>query len=102
MFFSEPPLSDNAILPPEKPSERFETHLVCSMNFPNKEFLYDHPPSTGSYRAAPLPEPPPNLGIIEPVYDEIPSGLAPIPISQPPPSYKASTLYMNTCAKTRL
>ncbi|KAG5890395.1 hypothetical protein JTB14_026278 [Gonioctena quinquepunctata] len=41
-----------------------------------REYLYDHPPSTGSYRAASLIEPldmnrPPNSEQLEPVYDEI-------------------------------
>ncbi|XP_063906073.1 uncharacterized protein LOC135124787 [Zophobas morio] len=109
----DPPIFENPIFvnPVEtNPSGegRFETHVVCSMNFPghpnSKDFLYDHPPSTGSYRAASIPEPDLDLSHSvhsEPVYDEIPSGIAPIPISQPPPSYKSSSLYMNTCGKTR-
>ncbi|EEZ97747.2 uncharacterized protein NimA [Tribolium castaneum] len=110
----EPPTFENPIFAaPEAAPEgqRFEAHVVCSMNFPThsskgdpREYLYDHPPSTGSYRAASIPEPPENeppSPIFEPVYDEIPSGMLPTPISEPPPSYKAASLYMNTCGKTR-
>ncbi|GLV45364.1 Nimrod A [Carabus blaptoides fortunei] len=42
------------------------------------ELLYDYPPSTGSYRAACIPEPE-----TEPLYDEIPVWKQPKPITEP-------------------
>jgi hypothetical protein len=114
----EPPTFENPVFvsPTDQNStsegQRFETHVVCSMNFPSlsgkdpREYLYDHPPSTGSYRAASIPEPPDIDSIksvtqCEPLYDEIPSGMVPTPVSESPPLYKSPSLYMNTCGKTR-
>ncbi|KAK5649880.1 hypothetical protein RI129_000909 [Pyrocoelia pectoralis] len=67
-----------------------ETRVICSMHLQNEtnnrkdgrvvDELYDHPPSTGSYRAASIPEPPDNsLQMVssqskEHLYDEIPVG----------------------------
>ncbi|KAK9881006.1 hypothetical protein WA026_014349 [Henosepilachna vigintioctopunctata] len=86
----------------------FQTHLVCSLKFPGhhpleeKEYTYDHPPSTGSYRAASIPEPPDSNEAItaEPLYDEIPSNNKEInkTIQQP---YKSSCIYVNTCGRTK-
>lgn len=63
----DPPTFDNPVF--KAPSEvtadhrTIQTHVICSLNFPEnkandeKEYTYDHPPSTGSYRAASIPEP---------------------------------------------
>lgn len=72
-------------------------------------YLYDHPPSTGSYRAASIPEPPDtevhsikseSTSILEPVYDEIPCCKRPVELNKPPPPYSTnderSSFYMNT------
>lgn len=89
-------------------------HVIQIRNLLNKQlilstessfYLYDHPPSTGSYRAASIPEPPDadwsslrSAPVSEPVYDEIPCYRKSLPINQPPPPYRDSdtSLYMNT------
>lgn len=110
----EPPVFGNPVFTPpierSSPSDKtFEAHVVCSINFPNKtntkntrdvaELFYDHPPSTGSYRAASSLGPPEMELKSEPLYDEIPCWKLPMTTSMPPPSYRsedASSLYMNT------
>ncbi|GJQ72780.1 hypothetical protein Trydic_g1430 [Trypoxylus dichotomus] len=91
----------------------FETHIICNMNIPKNndnqakavettEFFYDHPPSTGSYRATTTLEPPnqeSNKHSFDPIYDEIPCNQRIVPLPTPPPSYASTehaTLYMNT------
>lgn len=104
--FSDPPTFDNPVyLEPKgsNPDSSVEAKVTCSINFPGtfsrskgwteylfckhrvplkivleaSELFYDHPPSTGSYRAASLPEPAEDCIkrniIMEPIYDEIPS-----------------------------
>lgn len=94
----DPPIINNPIFTtPIESSSTFETHVICSVNISNAhppskenadkaEMFYDHPPSTGSYRAVSLPEPPEKdrihpltNGITtgEPVYDEIPCWKSP-------------------------
>ncbi|KAL3276697.1 hypothetical protein HHI36_012067 [Cryptolaemus montrouzieri] len=109
----DPPTFENPVF--TRPTENsvdprsFQTHVVCSLNLPchhgptEKEYTYDHPPSTGSYRAASIPEPPDinEMVTTEPVYDEIPSNRRTTTTASPPPSYKSSCIYVNTCGKTR-
>lgn len=86
----DPPIINNPVFTtPIESSTTFATHVICNVNIsnaplPNKETaeqFYDHPPSTGSYRAVSHPEPPEkdrvytltnNISTGEPVYDEIP------------------------------
>ncbi|KAF5281796.1 hypothetical protein FQR65_LT14523, partial [Abscondita terminalis] len=71
-----------------------ETKVVCNMHHLNHradskiiDEFYDHPPSTGSYRAASIPEPPKDsLHITESIskehlYDEIPCWKQPLPVN---------------------
>nr|XP_022919734.1 uncharacterized protein LOC111428453 isoform X2 [Onthophagus taurus] len=106
----EPPTFQNPVfsLPLDSNLQPNAIEVVCNMNFPKstsstlQEFFYDHPPSTGSYRAASIPEPPTPLLeklSFDPIYDEIPNQKKQISSSSsPPPSYISdkSTLYMNT------
>ncbi|KAF5275949.1 hypothetical protein FQA39_LY00745 [Lamprigera yunnana] len=83
-----------------------ETKVVCSMqhlhhriNNSITEEFYDHPPSTGSYRAAPIPLPPEqDLQLVnseskEHLYDEIPCWKHPLAVSDLP-----SIFHNNGCS----
>ncbi|XP_017775775.1 PREDICTED: uncharacterized protein LOC108562081, partial [Nicrophorus vespilloides] len=62
---------------PDPPAyqNQFETEILSSLSAKGcMDLLYDHPPSTGSYRAAAIPEPESS----EPLYDEIPCWNNPI------------------------
>lgn len=82
---------------------RKRTYFSPYMNIDCKKYLYDHPPSTGSYRAASLPDPTEidsrlNMETTtttrtEPVYDEIPNRCE---FEKEPGS-----IYMNTFGKTK-
>ncbi|KAF2899272.1 hypothetical protein ILUMI_06899, partial [Ignelater luminosus] len=117
----EPPVFENPVfttpLEYENNSNEFggtlEARVICSMHLPNHptsfrhdsravDAFYDHPPSTGSYRAASIPEPPPeqtleitSTEVKEHLYDEIPCWKQPLPINSTT-NETLSSYYANT------
>ncbi|KAF7274246.1 hypothetical protein GWI33_013084, partial [Rhynchophorus ferrugineus] len=94
------------------PASTIDRKTECSSQ-PGTCF-YDHPPSTGSYRASSevdalsmysISRKPPLSTVLDPVYDEIPSsGEYSIPRKSPPVPLEKNDnfcLYVNTCGSTK-
>ncbi|CAH1112350.1 unnamed protein product [Psylliodes chrysocephalus] len=95
----------------------FETRIVCNVNGTShstlkdiREFEYDHPPSTGTFKAAAIvlnqSEVKSNSSqdyVIEPLYDEIPQKENEQNVSTSSSTYSVPpmSIYINTCGRTK-
>lgn len=66
--------------------------------------FYDHPPSSGSYKAASIPEPPEdniNNEVKDHLYDEIPCWKLPLQVCDVPSILSNESFYVNTETEKR-